>query len=92
VAKRRWGALYGTGLDLQLRRRGIITVVLGGIATNCGVESTARDGYERGYQLVLVEDAMSARSASDHAFAFERICARIGRVCWTTDVIAFLGA
>ena len=38
-------------------------VVLGGIATNYGVESTARDGYERGYQLVFVEDAMSARSA-----------------------------
>ena len=48
-------------------------------------------GYERGYQLVLVEDAMSARSASDHAFAFARICPRIGRVCRTDDVIAGLG-
>ena len=48
-------------------------------------------GYERGYQLVLVEDAMSARSASDHAFAFARIFPRIGRVCRTDDVIAGLG-
>jgi nicotinamidase-related amidase len=91
VTKRQWGAFYGTDLDLQLRRRGITTVVLGGIATNYGVESTARDGYERGYQLVLVEDAMSARSASDHAFAFARIFPRIGRVCRTDDVIAGLG-
>jgi len=92
VTKRQWGAFYGTDLDLQLRRRGITTIVLGGIATNHGVESTARDGYERGYQLVLVEDAMSARSASDHAFAFDRIFPRIGRVCRTADVIAALGA
>ena len=92
VTKRQWGAFYGTDLDLQLRRRGITTIVLGGIATNYGVESTARDAYERGYQLVLVEDAMSARSASDHAFAFDRIFPRIGRVCRTADVIAALGA
>jgi nicotinamidase-related amidase len=92
VTKRQWGAFYGTDLDLQLRRRGITTIVLGGIATNYGVESTARDGYERGYQLVLVEDAMSARSAGDHAFAFARIFPRIGRVCRTADVIAALGA
>ena len=85
------GVLHGTDLDLHLRRRGIIMVVLGGIATTYGVESTARDGYERGYQLVLVEDAMSARSASDHAFAFARIFPRIGRVCQTDDVIAGLG-
>jgi nicotinamidase-related amidase len=92
VTKRQWGAFYGTDLDLQLRRRGITTVVLGGIATNYGVESTARDGYERGYELVLVEDAMSARSAADHAFAFERIFPRLGRVCATAEVIAALGA
>jgi len=46
---------------LQLRRRGITSVVLGGISTDYGVESTARDAYERGYDLVFVEDAMRAR-------------------------------
>jgi nicotinamidase-related amidase len=92
VTKRQWGAFYGTDLDLQLRRRGIGTVALGGIATNYGVESTARDAYERGYELVLVEDAMSARSASDHAFAVARIFPRIGRVCSTADVTTALGA
>ena len=92
VTKRQWGAFYGTDLDLRLRRRGITTVVLGGIATNYGVESTARDGYERGYQLVLVEDAMNALRASDHAFAFDRVFPRIGLVCRTADVITALGA
>jgi nicotinamidase-related amidase len=92
VTKRQWGAFYGTDLDLQLRRRGITTIVLAGIATNYGVESTARDAYERGYGLLLVEDAMSARSASDHAFALTRIFPRIGRVCGTEDAIAGLGA
>lgn len=92
ITKRQWGAFYGTDLDLQLRRRGVTTIVLGGIATNYGVESTARDGYERGYQLVLVEDATSARSAGDHAFAFGRIFPRIARVSRTADVVAALNA
>jgi nicotinamidase-related amidase len=91
VTKRQWGAFYGTDLDLQLRRRGITTIVLGGIATNYGVESTARDARERGYRLLLVEDAMSARSADDHAFAFARIFPRLGRVCQSAEVIALLG-
>jgi nicotinamidase-related amidase len=92
VTKRQWGAFYGTDLDLQLRRRGVTTIVLGGIATNYGVESTARDARERGYELLLVEDAMSARSAADHAFAVARIFPRIGRVCSTDDVIVALRA
>ena len=90
VTQRQWGAFYGTDLDLQLRRRGVTTVVLGGISTNYGVESTARDGYERSYQLLFVEDAMSARSASDHAFAFARIFPRLGLVCQSDHVITAL--
>src|ERR1700692_2285855 len=62
VTKRQWGAFYGTNLDLELRRRGRTALVLGGIATNFGVESTARDAWERNYQLILVEDAMGALS------------------------------
>jgi nicotinamidase-related amidase len=56
VRKRQWGAFYGTDLDLQLRRRGIDTILLGGVATNYGVESTARDAWERGYGVVILED------------------------------------
>jgi nicotinamidase-related amidase len=87
VRKRQWGAFYGTDLDLQLRRRGIDTIVLCGISTNYGVESTARDAYERGYQLIIVEDACSARSTDDHNFSMTRILSRIGRVRSTQDVL-----
>jgi len=80
VVKRQWGAFYGTDLDLQLRRRGITTVVIGGIATNMGVESTARAAHEHGYAVVLPEDAAASRSADMHAFAFEHIFPRLGRV------------
>jgi nicotinamidase-related amidase len=92
VEKRQWGAFYGTQLDLQLRRRGMRTIVLGGISTNYGVESTARDAYERAYDIVFVEDAMSARAAGDHEFALTRIFPRIGRVASTDEVLAALGS
>jgi nicotinamidase-related amidase len=92
VTKRQWGAFYGTQLDLQLRRRGIRTIVIGGIATNFGVESTARDAFERGYALVFVEDAMAGLSNEAHAFAISTIFPRIGRVRSTEQVLNALHA
>ena len=86
VTKRQWGAFYGTDLDLQLRRRDIQTIVLGGIATNMGVESTARDAYEHNYALVIVEDATSSRSIELHAFAYDHIFPRLSRVVKAADV------
>ncbi len=61
ITKHQWGAFYGTALDLQLRRRGIRTIVLGGVATNMGVESTARQAWEHGYEVVVAEDATTER-------------------------------
>jgi len=92
ITKRQWGAFYGTPLDLQLRRRGINTIVIGGIATNFGVESTARDAFERGYALVFVEDAMSGLSQAAHAFAISTVFPRIGRVRSTEDVLTAIRA
>ncbi len=86
IHKRQWGAFYGTELDLQLRRRGIQTIVLGGIATNIGVESTARQAWELGYSLIMVEDASAGPSAEMHAFAFKHIFPRISRVMPTADI------
>jgi nicotinamidase-related amidase len=80
ILKRQWGAFYGTELDLQLRRRGLTTIILCGIATEFGVESTARDAYERGYELVFAEDAMTGRNAESHANAIRHIFPRIGLV------------
>ncbi|HEX7492542.1 MAG TPA: hydrolase [Candidatus Limnocylindrales bacterium] len=90
VTKRQWGAFYGTELDLQLRRRGVDTIILCGISTNIGVESTARDAFERGYQQVFVEDAMAARDADAHLHTVSTLFPRIGRVRSTEDVLAAL--
>ena len=91
VTKRNWGAFYGTELDLQLRRRGVRTIVLAGISTNFGVESTARDAFERAYQLVFAEDAMAGLSPDAHQFAVTQIFPRIGLVRETDAVLAALG-
>jgi nicotinamidase-related amidase len=92
ITKRQWGAFHGTELDLQLRRRGIRQIVLAGISTNIGVESTARAAYELGYNQILVEDAMASTTAEDHAFAIKRIFPRLGQVRSTEEVLAGCGA
>jgi len=90
VTKRQWGAVYGTDLDLQLRRRGVRTVILGGISTNFGVESTARSLWERNYSLVFAEDAMASRTPEMHRFPVENVFPRIGLVRSTDDVLGGL--
>lgn len=92
ILKRQWGAFYGTDLELQLRRRGLNTIVLCGIATEIGVESTARDAYERGFEQVFVEDAMTGRSADGHANSITTIFPRMGRVRSTVEIVAALRA
>jgi nicotinamidase-related amidase len=87
IAKRQWGAFHGTELDLQLRRRGMETIVLCGISTDRGVESTARFAYEYGYQQIFVEDAMAASSEEQHRAAVDFIFKSIGRVRSTDEVL-----
>jgi len=90
VTKRQWGAFHGTELDLVLRRRGIETVLLTGVATNFGVESTAREGWSLNYNMVVVEDACSTFSAEWHAFSVEAILPRVSRLRATAEVLAAL--
>ena len=90
ITKRQWGAFYGTDLDLQLRRRSIRTLIMTGIATNFGVESTARDAQERGYQLIFVEDAMSSLVADLHRFPIENIFPVMGRVRSAEEILVAL--
>ncbi len=91
ISKKQWGAFYGTDLDLQLRRRGLNTIVLCGISTNAGVESTARFAYEYGYQQIFAEDATAARSIEEHNNAVNYTFKKIGRVRSTEQVLAALG-
>jgi nicotinamidase-related amidase len=90
ITKRQWGAFYGTDLDLRLRRGGLDTIVLAGIATTYGVESTARFAYEYGYQQIFAEDAMSDRSKEAHNNSIEFVLKRIGRVRKTVDILKAL--
>ena len=90
VTKRQWGAFYGTDLDQQLRRRGIRTIILGGIATNFGVESTARAAFDRGYELIFVEDVMASITSEAHSFTVQNIFPRMGRVRSMQEVMTAL--
>jgi nicotinamidase-related amidase len=90
ITKRQWGAFHGTELDLQLRRRGVTTIVLCGIATNFGVESSAREAWQHNYAVVVAEDACTSTEADMHQFSVERILPRIARVRSTDEVLAAL--
>jgi len=90
ITKHQWGAFHGTELDLQLRRRGITTIVLCGIATNIGVESTARFAFEYGYNQIFAEDAMSAMSIEEHTFTVFKIFPRLGLVRKAKDILSDL--
>lgn len=92
VKKHQPSAFFGTDLEVQLRRRGIQTIVLCGIATNIGVESTARTGYEHGFNLVFASDAMAGRDAELHDMAVRKYFPTIGRVRTTAELLgAFAG-
>jgi nicotinamidase-related amidase len=92
ITKRQWGAFYGTGLDQLLRRRNIKTLILGGVMTNYGVESTARAAWDIGYELIFVEDAMSGASAEAHNFACNNVFRNMGRVRSTEHLLQALRA
>ncbi|MGP3940399.1 MULTISPECIES: isochorismatase family protein [Streptomyces] len=91
VTKHTWGAFHGTDLDLQLRRRGVTQVVLGGIATSIGVESTARGAYAHGYHVTLATDAMTDMDAEAHRNSVEKIFPRLGETDSTDAIIGLLG-
>lgn len=91
ITKHTWGAFHETALHEELSKRGITTLALTGIATNFGVESTARVAAELGYRLFLVEDAMAGLDLADHAFAITTIFPRLGTVCSTDELLAALG-
>jgi nicotinamidase-related amidase len=88
VHKRQWGAFYGTDLDLQLRRRRITNIVFCGISTSIGVESTARDAWERSYNLTFASDALTDTNADAHDRALRIIFPRIGEIGTVDEVLA----
>jgi nicotinamidase-related amidase len=90
VTKQRWGAFLGTSLDDTLRQRGVTQIFLTGISTSAGVESTARSAHDLGYNVVLVVDAMTDRSAEAHQHSVEKIFPRLGETETTANVLKVL--
>ena len=80
-------AFFGTSLDLQLRRRGIETIILSGVATTNGVYATALDAFQHGYHIVLAEDACSDRDKESHQLFIKKIFPKTARVRSTKQII-----
>jgi nicotinamidase-related amidase len=90
ITKRQLGAFHGTEMDLQLRRRGIATIVLGGIATNFGVETTAIEAWQHNYAVVIAEDLCATMSDDMHKFSIEKMLPRVARIRSTAEIISAL--
>jgi nicotinamidase-related amidase len=90
VTKRTWGAFASTDLEDQLRARGVTQVVIVGVATGTGVESTARQAYEQGFNVTLAVDAMTDTRPEAHAYSIAKVFPRLGETGTTQDIIDLL--
>ncbi|SJZ99980.1 Nicotinamidase-related amidase [Pilibacter termitis] len=87
VNKHNWGAFYGTDLELQLRRRGIENIILTGVATAYGVDTTAREAFQRGFNQVIVKDAITDFDGELHTQIVEKMFPQFARVRTTDEVL-----
>jgi nicotinamidase-related amidase len=90
ITKRQPSAFYGTELDLQLRRRQVTGIVLTGVATSSGVDTTARGAHERGYNVTFASDAITDVDPAAHEFVMTKIFPRLGEIDSTDALLAFL--
>ena len=88
ITKSTWGAFFRTDLDSELKRRGVRTIVLGGVATHVGVDTTARQAWELGYELVIARDVTTSMGPEPHDATMRHIFPRIARVT-DADALAF---
>lgn len=90
VTKRTWGAFTHTDLDAYLHSAGVTQVVIVGVSTSAGVESTARQAYEHGFNVTLAVDAMTDRDAETHTNSVTRIFPKLGETGTTAEIVAIL--
>jgi nicotinamidase-related amidase len=90
VTKCRWGAFTHTGLEAHLKTRGVTQVVIAGVATSAGVESTARHAHELGFNVVLATDAMTDTNPEAHDNSVARIFPRLGETGNAQEIIDLL--
>jgi len=87
VTKRTWGAFASTDLESQLKAKGVTQVVITGVATGTGVESTA---YEQGFNVTLAIDAMTDMRAEAHEYSITKVFPRLGETGTTEQIIDLL--
>ena len=90
VVKHSWGAFTHTGLEAHLKGAGVTQIVVAGVATSIGVESTARHARELGFNVTLAIDAMTDLSREAHDNSVRRIFPRLGETGTTQEVVALL--
>jgi len=90
VTRRTWSAFAGTDLDATLTTAGVTQVVIAGVATSFGVESTARAAYDLGYSVIVVTDAITDRSFESHESSIARVFPALAELATTDEVIAGL--
>ena len=86
VMKRQYSAFFGTTLESILRDRHIGTVVLAGLKTNVCVGSTARDAFQRGFNVITLGDCTAANSQIGHEGEIHTLAEYFGMVCSSSDV------
>jgi nicotinamidase-related amidase len=92
VTKKTWGAFTNTDLDAYLKGQGVTQLVMAGVATSVGVESTARFAHELGYNVTLATDAITDMSADAHDNSIIRMFPRLGETGTAQEIIALLDA
>ena len=92
VTKHSWSAFATTGLDAMLRALGVTQVVIAGVATSFGVESTARDAYDRGYHVTIAADATTDPTPEGHRNSIDRVFPALGQTGSTAEIISLLTA
>ena len=90
MTKRTWGAFTNADLQQHLKKLGVTQVVIAGVATSIGVESTARQAYELGFNVTLAVDAMTDMSPEAHLNSITRIFPRLGETGTAGEIIDLL--
>ena len=90
VTKQTWGAFPTTDLESQLKAKGVTQVVVAGVATGTGVEATARQAYEQGFNVTLAVDAMTDTRPEAHAYSLSHVFPRLGETGTTREIIDLL--
>ena len=86
IVKHRVSPFHGTSLELILRTHGVRRIYCSGISTNAVVQAAVREGHDRDYEMVLLEDCCCALSAEEHASAI-KLLARFCKVTTSADVV-----